>query len=280
MTVQQHNRQQQDSVPSTIVKNKQLIAEALPKHLDPERFMRLALTTLRKTPALQRCDPQSFVGALLTASALGLEPDVNGEAYLVPYKNECTLIIGYQGLAKMFWQHPLAASLSAEYVCERDVFEYEKGTNPRIRHIPALGDRGPVIAYYASVGLKNGASWFDVFTPAQIAKLRGSSRKGQIADPEHWMERKTALRQVLKLAPKSVQLASLDAYDERPGSIDGVKQMVAERRDGTRPELPPHDDTPPRDEMPPHDADTGEVYEGELVEPEPDGAMFPEGGER
>lgn len=248
MTIEQHTNQP-PSVAATIVQHKSLIAEALPKHLDPERFTRLALTTLRKTPQLQQCEPQSFVGALLTASALGLEPDVNGECYLVPYRRECTLIVGYQGLAKMFWQHPLAARLSAEYVCENDRFEYRKGADPRIDHVPALGDRGEVIAYYATVGLKNGASWFDVFTPKQIAALRGGTRKGQIADPEHWMERKTALRQVLKLAPKSTQLAALDQYDERPGSLDVVRQLVDAR----------HDETP-------HDPETGEVLTGEIVD--------------
>ena len=90
------------TVAQTITHYSSIIAEALPKHMDADRFTRLALTTLRKTPQLQQCAPESFIGALLTASALGLEPDVNGECYLVPYKRECTLIVGYQGIAKMF----------------------------------------------------------------------------------------------------------------------------------------------------------------------------------
>ena len=130
------------TVAQTINHYAPLIAEALPKHLDPDRFTRLALTTLRKTPQLQQCAPESFVGALLTASALGLEPDVNGECYLVPYKRECTLIVGYQGLAKLFWQHPMSARLSAEYVCERDEFSFDKGLNQHLTHRPATGDRG------------------------------------------------------------------------------------------------------------------------------------------
>ena len=189
MTVEHHSGKP-TSVAATITHFAPLIAEALPKHLDPDRFTRLALTTLRKTPQLQQCNPESFVGALLTASALGLEPDVNGECYLVPYKRECTLIVGYQGLAKLFSQHPLSARLSAEYVCENDEFHYDKGLNPYLTHKPATGERGKIIAYYAIVGLKNGAQWFDVFTPQQIATLRVGSRKGNIADPEHWMERK------------------------------------------------------------------------------------------
>ena len=265
MTVAQHAPQPR-SVAQTIQHYAPLIAQALPKHLDEDRFVRLALTTLRKTPDQQKCEPESFVGALLTASALGLEPDVNGECYLVPYKRECTLIVGYQGLAKLFWQHPLAARLSAEYVCENDEFTYSKGTDPHIHHEPALGARGKVIAYYAIVGLKNGATWFDVFTPAQIKVLRGPVRSGNIRDPEHWMERKTALKQVLKLAPKATQLVAVQQVDEQPGSIQRaatIAQVEAPVIESASEAIDP---------------ETGEVLDGELVEPEDyDGPMF--GGE-
>ena len=259
MTVQTHHAAPR-TVAQTITHYAPIIAEALPKHLDPDRFTRLALTTLRKNPQLQNCNPESFIGSLLTASALGLEPDVNGEAYLVPYKRECTLIVGYQGIAKLFWQHPLAARLAAEYVCEHDEFDFDKGTDAYIRHKPAAGDRGKVIAYYAIVGLKNGAQWFDVFTPAQIKALRGTDKGGSVRDPEHWMEKKTALKQVLKLAPKATQLAEVQAADEQVGSIQRAAQIArVEVPDGV-------------------DPDTGEVLEGELVDTEIDGPMFDQDG--
>lgn len=259
VTIEQAEPQRR-TVAQTITHYAPMIAEALPKHIDPDRFTRLALTTLRKTPALQRCNPESFVGALLTASALGLEPDVMGECYLMPYKGECTLIVGYQGLSKLFWMHPLAARLSAEYVCERDEFDFDKGTDAYIRHKPAVGDRGKVIAYYAIVGLKNGATWFDVFTPAQITKLRGTTKAGTIPDPEHWMARKTALKQVLKLAPKATQMAAVQSVDEQVGSIQRAAQIAhVEVPDGV-------------------DPDTGEVLEGELMDTETDGPMFGQNG--
>lgn len=47
------------------------IARALPRHLNPDRMARIATTCLRQTPALARCTPESFLGALLTASSSG-----------------------------------------------------------------------------------------------------------------------------------------------------------------------------------------------------------------
>ena len=252
MTIQQH-QPAPPSVAQTIQRYAPMIAEALPRHLNPDRFTRLALTTLRKNPTLQQCAPESFIGALLTASALGLEPDVNGECYLVPYKRECTLIVGYQGVSKMFWQHQMADRLSSDYVCANDRFEFRKGTDPYILHEPALGDRGPVIAYYAIVGLKNGALWFDVFTPDQIKALRGSVRPSNVRDPEHWMERKTALKQVLKLAPKSTSLAVVSTVDEQPGSMQKALSVATAAKDAQPAPAPEH---------------AAEVVDGELVDPE------------
>ena len=235
------------------------LAESLPKHLGVDRFARLALTTIRKTPKLAQTSPESFVGALYTAAALGLEPDVNGECYLVPYGRETQLIVGYQGIAKLFWQHPLAARLSAEYVCANDEFTYDKGLAQQLHHQPATGDRGDVVAYYAIVGLKNGATWFDVFTPAQISALRGKTKPSQVRDPEHWMERKTALKQVLKLAPKATQLTHAIQLDEQPGNLNRAASLVAPDHAQILPA-----DTEPSEQI---NEDTGEVYDAEILEP-------------
>ncbi|HJR88615.1 MAG TPA: recombinase RecT [Aeromicrobium sp.] len=196
------------------------LARALPKGMDSDRMARLALTVLRQTPELAKCSPQSFAGALLTAAALGLEPGVNGEAYLVPYKRECQLIVGYQGYAKLFWQNPLARHLDAQAVYANDDFEYEYGLNPVLRHKPAQGDRGEVIYYYAVATLSTGGSSFVVLTPGEVKRLRGGKvgTSGGIADPMRWMERKTVLRQLIKTLPRSTMLNAAMTADEELGS--------------------------------------------------------------
>jgi recombination protein RecT len=204
------------------------IARALPKHMSADRVARLAMTALRKTPKLQSCEPLSFLGSVMTAAALGLEPEVNGEAYLVPYGRECQLIIGYQGWCKLYWQHPLAKRLEAEAVHARDFFEWQKGTGAYIHYRPALADRGEVVAYYGLAELTTGASIFEVLAPAQVQALRGGKvgPKGDIADPMRWMERKTALKQALKLLPKSVQLVNATIVDERFPTMATAQQIT------------------------------------------------------
>lgn len=222
--------QQRPTIASTIAQLKPEIARALPKHLDADRIARLALTAVRKDRKLAECTPESFAGALLTAAALGLEPNVNGEAYLVPYKGECTLIVGYAGFAKLFWQSPLAKHIDAQAVHENDDFDYAYGLAPYLTHKPARGDRGAVTHYYAAATLTTGASAFVVLSKDEVKALRGGKvgTSGGIADPQHWMERKTALRQLVKLLPKSAALNAALTADERTGT-DLHAERVAER---------------------------------------------------
>lgn len=222
------------------------IRKALPAHMSADRIARIMSTQIRTTPKLAQCSQGSFFGALLTASALGLEPGIAGECYLIPYGRECQLVIGYQGVTKLFWQHPLAKRLAAEYVCEHDEFDYDKGLELKLHHRPAAGDRGSVVAYYAIAELTTGALALDVFTPEQIKALRGGKvGTSGIDDPEHWMERKTALKQVLKLMPRASELSATLRIDEQVGSMATAKAVAA----GTIPHI---------------DDATGEVLDAEI----------------
>ena len=233
---------------------------------------RLLLTAVRQTPKLAQCDPQSFAGAVLTASALGLEPNLTGEAYLIPYGRECQLVIGYQGLVKLFWQHPLAAHVDAQAVYQGDEFDYAYGLDPFLRHKPAPGgtNRGDVIAYYAVAALKTGAKTFLVMTPEEVKALRGGKvgPSGKIADPQRWMERKTVLRQLFKTLPRSTDLNAALASDEVAGSTLRNRSLAG----GTEPVPPPQLEGPPAG----MDPATGEVPLDEEVTAEnafPDGTV-------
>jgi recombination protein RecT len=214
------------------------MARALPKHLNPDRLARIALTEVRRTPRLSQCTQPSFGGALMTCAQLGLEPGVTGEAYLIPRKNgrlsreatrkagretdvyEVQLTIGYQGMAKLFWQSPLAKSLDAQAVYENDDFDYEYGLNPTLRHRPSLQDRGEAIAYYSVATLVNGGFAFIVLSRSDVEKIRIRANAGTGERDSPWktdydeMAKKTCLRRMFKLLPKSPELARALSQDE------------------------------------------------------------------
>lgn len=73
------------------------IAKALPSVITPERFTRMVFTALSSNPKLQECTPQSFLGAMMTAAQLGLEPNsALGQAYILPYKNHGRMESSFQ----------------------------------------------------------------------------------------------------------------------------------------------------------------------------------------
>src|SRR5687768_6563763 len=82
-------------------KSKGAVEMALPKHLNADRMMRLALTCFSTNPALRKCSGQSILASVVVASQLGLEPGIAGQAYLIPYGNTCTLVPGWQGLVSL-----------------------------------------------------------------------------------------------------------------------------------------------------------------------------------
>lgn len=232
------------------------IARALPKHLDADRVARIALTTLRRTPKLAQCTPESFLGALMTCSQLGVEPGgPTGEAYLVPFKGEVTFVLGYKGMASLFWRSPLAKSLSAQVVYEGDHFDYEYGLEQKLAHKPALSGRGKPIAYYAVATTTTGGSAFVVLSPEDVEKHRKHSpfpNGGPWKDHYEAMAKKTCVRELFKLLPVSVELAQADGQD---GTI---------RTDAALDAI----DAPALTSTPQADPDTGEVLEGELLDDE------------
>ena len=213
------------------------LGQALPKHMSAERLVRIALTTLRMNPDLYLCTPQSFMGALFQSAQLGLEPNVEGQAYIIPFNNkrkvgnewktvkEAQFQIGYKGYVELFYRHKSAVSIDFHEVRDGDFFEYEYGTNQHLFHKPGNGE-GDVTHYYAIARL-NSASIFKVMTKKECIEHGKKHAPGQVnrqtGEFESWsnwvkevdsMCLKTVLKQLMKLLPKSFELQRAIASDE------------------------------------------------------------------
>ena len=149
-------------------------AKALPEHLTPDRFVRVALTCVRKNPKLKECTQESVFNALLNLSAMGLEPD-GRRAHLIPYGRECTLIVDYKGLVELVRRSGDVAEIHTDVVCAGDIFEHNKG---RIeRHTFDLQEkRGEPYAAYAEVTFKGGGEQAVIMSFDEIEAIRKASR--------------------------------------------------------------------------------------------------------
>lgn len=186
------------------------IKAALPSVMTPERFSRITLSALSANPKLKECTPQSFLGAMMTAAQLGLEPNTPlGQAYLIPFKNhgrlECQFQLGYNGLIDLAYRSGEVSIIQAHTVYENDEFQYELGLDPKLRHVPAKSNRGKPIAYYAMFKTKDDGYGFQVMSMEDVMeharKFSKSFGNGPWQTNFNEMAKKTVLKKVLKYAP-------------------------------------------------------------------------------
>lgn len=213
----------------TLEKLKPQLALALPSHVKADKLIRVVLTELRRNDDLLKCHTASVLGCVMTAAQLGLEIGAHlGHAYLIPYKKECTLIIGYKGLCELVYRSGHVSGVWARVVRTGDVFEWEEGSEPKLVHKPSVTG-GEVTHAYAVVKMKDGFTRFEVMTLADVKEIKARSKAASdgpwVTDfPE--MAKKTALRRICKTLPQSPELARAIAMDE---AVDaGLPQVLAE----------------------------------------------------
>ena len=205
------------NVADMLEKSKASIASALPRHVSADRLARVALSELRTNPTLLKCTPQSLMNCIVKAGQLGFElGGALGHAYLVPYKSEATLIVGYRGLIALARRSGEIQSLTARVVHEADDFEIEFGLDEKLRHVPSIGEPGQMTHVYAVAKLVGGGVQYEVMTKREVDDIRKRSRAGGsgpwVTDYEE-MARKTVVRRLFKYLPVSIEIADALAAD-------------------------------------------------------------------
>lgn len=190
------------------------IARALPQHMTPDRFLRVATTMLLRVPKLADCSQESFMKAMLDCSSLGLEPD-GRRCHLIPYGKEVQLIVDWKGLVELAKRSGEVIAWKAETVKEQDQFSWHNG---EINHsINWRADRGKLEAVYSVVKLASGEIDTEVMTLAEVEAIRKRSKASGsgpwVTDFEE-MAKKTVIRRHSKrltLSPEFHEALDKDA---------------------------------------------------------------------
>jgi recombination protein RecT len=222
------------------------LATVLPKHLTPERVVKMALVAASRQPLLFKCTKESFLQSIMKSAELGLDcSGTLGRAYLVPYYNskigayECQFIPGYQGLIELARRSGNIARIESRVVYENDTFEIEYGLDQKLIHKPKLGnDRGDMQCVYALAELTDGTRQFEVMTPEEVEAIRSRSKardNGPWKTDYSEMSRKTVIRRLAKYLPLTTELAkAFEADDEQfNGHTNDVAGEIAERTRAT-----------------------------------------------
>ncbi|MBS0188914.1 MAG: recombinase RecT [Planctomycetes bacterium] len=213
-----------------------------------ERFKTEAATLVLKDPSLASCQRQSIWLALKCVAELDLSltPSL-GQAYILPFNSKvrhpdtkaemyvlkAQLILGYKGMKEIAYRSGVVRKLESVLVYENDQFSYQRGTDPKIVHIPAeFGKRGKVSGAYATATLANGEVVFEVMSREEIEAIKKKSKSQDVwnAHPEE-MARKTPIRRLFKYLPTTPLLSrALAVIEDDPDSTESLSDNAAARR--------------------------------------------------
>lgn len=231
------------------------LKSSLPANISPDKFISTAITGIRtsKDPKkLLDADRRSLYNAVQTAAAYGLVLD-GREAALVPFKDQVQFMPMVQGLVKLARNSGLISTIIAEVVYSKDRFSYKIGVDESPIHEPDwfADDRGEPVGVWALVTLSDGSKIHAIMPKKRVLEIASGSKNSEQYNPKtgkHFTEwwKKTAIKNVLKYAPKATELEKLERLtahdnkaqgyvDEETGEvIEGTASAAEPKKRGTR----------------------------------------------
>lgn len=207
------------------------IAQALPKHLTPERIIQMATNLVTRNPKIAECSASSIVGAVMEASVLGFRPvNALGQCYFVPYGGHVQFQIGYRGWVDLARRSGQIKTLYAYVVRQGDEFHYELGLEPVLKHKPQADPSAPLTHVYAVAHYKDGGHSFIVLTRDEVEALRRRNSSQRGAPSGAWatdyeeMAKAKAIKKLAKYMPLSDEMQSAVLSDD--AVIDANKALT------------------------------------------------------
>lgn len=207
-------------------KRKANLANLLPAGVGPERMLLTAFNSLNKNPKLLKCTKDSILLSIIRAFELGLEPDTPEQlSHLIPFGEECKLMVGYRGMLKLAGEQKGVAFIDANLVYDNDVFEIDLGVDQKLIHKPHLGaDRGKMRLVYSVVRYIDGRiPKIDYMLKDEVEKVRAASR-GKDSDAwvkwETEMWKKTMLKRACRTLTGNERLSKAIEVDNEFDSGD------------------------------------------------------------
>lgn len=216
---------QQKVTIQSLVHNEEFVSKAQDILQDgTPQFMASVLTLANSNKLLGECDPIKLYNCCLMAAALKLPFNQNlGQAYIVPFKGEPQLQIGWKGFIQLAQRSGQFKRINCSDVREGEITDRDRLTGEV--YFDWLDDtereQKPVVGYVAYFELLNGYQQTLYMSRAEVeahAKKYSQTYKqgfGVWKDNFDAMARKTLIKRILnQFAPLSVDMAKAMEYDQ------------------------------------------------------------------
>ncbi|MFB0924383.1 MAG: recombinase RecT [Vicingaceae bacterium] len=196
-----------------------------------EKLARAFAFEINSNDSLKNCTQLSMIQAFYKCCEYGLDPAVSlGQAWMIPYSGKIDFQIGYRGWLKLLFNNPMVSNVYSYAVYKDDIFEYELGMNPNIKHIPTQGkqDKEDLIAAYGIVKFNNGESQIRVCWRDEINESMASSRGASRSDSP-WKKHFEAMTLVVPIRKMGKNLGlplRVEDFDEDIIDVKSIKEVI------------------------------------------------------
>lgn len=215
-----------------------------------DRIRAAVASAIAKSDKLAACSPSSIYMSVLEIVGKGLDIGMDGQAYLVPFRGECTPLIGAQGKIELAYRSGMIDRIVCQVLFENDEFELDlangsvehKLTKDYLVRLAKGEGRGEMLGAYARIWVKGAAEpMLELMTIDQFQKIVDGAkrRSGGRLSPAYteWpdeMLRRSTLNRALKRAPKSRDLMEVL---NREMELEGDDSSVPESFTAPAPDL-------------------------------------------
>lgn len=202
-----------------LMRMKPYLEQILPNEMSADRLIMSTVAELKSNTTLNACDPKSICGGILRIAQMGLEVgSMLGKVWLIPKAGEATIMLGYRGMLDLIRRSPDVFSIKSACVYENDLFEFEDGSTPYVKHKRKWSDRGELIGVFSILIMKNGYFQFEMMSVEEVDAIRKiSPGKNSPAWANYYpeMAKKTVIRRLFKTAPSSIEITMALELDEK-----------------------------------------------------------------
>lgn len=224
------------------------LEDLLPEDMRFSRLVAIVRTEVAKNPKIMDATPASIIESIVRIQQWGLEIGV--DAYLVPFKGVCTPIADYKGLARLMINSRAVRAVQARGVFANEGFKYKYGLEEQLEHQPIHdpAKRGALIGAYCILRLPGGRDVFEFMSIEDVEVIRKGSKQwgpDKVAVCPAWYAKKTVIRQVSKLVPRTAKFAGVQAVMDDEEKIaegdwtvdDDEPAVLDTARPATQPQL-------------------------------------------
>lgn len=214
---------------------------------EAKKFLSAVMYVTQDNPELLKCTKESLLSSFMKCAELNLYPSsVSWEAYIIPYNNkqfdwnykkEAQFQLWYQWIVTLLYRAWIS-KIHSWIIREKDTFSY---VNWKVNHeinifIPSKDRWSAIWAYVTALyrweEISLALNKEDILKFKEFSKSANSKKNpwnspwNEEKDPELWMWKKTLLKQLSKLLPKTSEVFMAINEDNKDSNINEPKEVT------------------------------------------------------